>query len=159
MRIKSNLLIVLVLLFLLSLPISAKSNVYIEEKIESHLSQLTKDYNWKITEVTSLIDSSGAERYSHFSTSNGKIDGYVVYDHYMNEVVEFSIDGNNLQNKEINNTNKIYYFGPTLLYVEKEEMFENVVNPNDFHDKKTFISLLSKKKIELLVYQIGIYDK
>ena len=143
----------------MSLPISAKSSVYIEEERESHLSQLTKVYNWKITEVTSLIDSSGAERYSHFSTSNGKIDGYVVYDHYMNEVVEFSINGNNLQNKDINNTNKIYYFGPTLLYVEKEEMLENVVNPNDFHDKKTFILFFPRKKIELLVYQIGIYDK
>ena len=62
MRIKSTLLIVLVILFLSPLLISAKSNVYIEEKIESHLSQLTRDYNWEITKVTSLIDSSGSNK-------------------------------------------------------------------------------------------------
>ena len=63
----------------------------------------------------------------------------------MNEVVEFSINGNNLQNKDIN-TNNVYYFGPTLLYIEKEDILENVSNPNDYHEKNTFISLLSEEE-------------
>lgn len=147
MKTKYILLITLAVIFLSPLNINAESSQDISRKIETHLFELTSDDNWKVAKTTALIDSSGNERYSHFSTTNGEKDGYVVFDHQMNQVVEFSIDGNNLANKGIDSDSKrVYFFGPTLLYIEEDNRIENVSNPNDFHEKEVFITRLSKEE-------------